>query len=524
MTNSLSKFRLFSGIHNNCYETIHTWNPSCTGAFADIAIACVRGALKVYLPLYLAPHFVARNFSAAALQNTALKLAKSLAVVTANTSLIVGFSCLIMHVTGKVHYLTPFWGSILAHFFSFIHERESRKNALSMFSTKSCFEILFKYAVDNGHIVHFPEQHAAVILFAASIAVNFYLARKYGFSRDPLSQILAWLVGRQEGAQKNTPHAKADDDVAPLDHGADEGENETGTKTARSGKTTTTAAAKGANNAQERPGAHSARVTQWNANDEGAHKCVQRDDARGILSPAVKNVDRRPIGSHRGPWCCPHSNNCVRYAASGLVRPFLVGWLGQAALAALKHKSLDPRVLIADENALRFGLFLGGMASAFRACRCAMRRLTGRDDESQALVSGFTSALALGLYPSTQIALYTFWKTMYTLYWLRFGHAKKQAQLFLDATFFVLDSILINCTIMEPQYVARSYLKFVSSVTDGHLRTVNVALYNQLTGRTNEWYYGDKVQNLCADHCSKRYLETTASWLLENKHSFHRPT
>ncbi|KAI1299235.1 putative transmembrane protein [Halotydeus destructor] len=432
MTNYFSK--LFRSVDYNCYEVIHTWNPSCWSAFGEFVMSSIKGALWIYTPLYFGPHLLTRNFSTQALETTARRFVRSLFAVTGNTSLILLFSCAIMKMTGKVHYLTPFFGSMLSHFCSFWFERESRRNALALFSSKSAFEICFQYLKANGHLNGFNEQRAAILLFAASVSVNLYLARLKGFSKDPLSQLLALIVGRQEG--------------------------------------------------------------------------------KTIPKTPVENADN---GDEDGQ--CPHRDPCVQYALTGFVKPFLVGWLGQVGLTLLK-KRRDLWSLLLDRNALKLGVFLGGMSLVFRGSQCTLRTATGTNGAENSLLSGLLAGLAgSSVYPSTQIALYCFWKTVYTLYWAHF-QGSHRAQQFVDLIFFICDSILINCTIMEPQYVAKSYLNFVDSVTNKKLRVVNVSLYNQLTDKTNEWHYGDRVQHLDSSFVTPRYLHTTGLWLLGNKHNF----
>ena len=40
-------------ITTTCYETAHTWNPSCRGALIDLYKAAIPFAFRTYAPLHL---------------------------------------------------------------------------------------------------------------------------------------------------------------------------------------------------------------------------------------------------------------------------------------------------------------------------------------------------------------------------------------------------------------------------------------------------------------------------------------
>ena len=138
--------------------------------------------------------------------------------------------------------------------------------------------------------------------------------------------------------------------------------------------------------------------------------------------------------------------------------------------------------------------------------------------EMESMVSGFLSSFLSSylLYDSNQITLYCSWKTAFTMYWYLLAN-HSNGQKIMDYIFFISDSFLINCMIMEPQFIADSYLRFVDSITGNMLKKPNIICYQQLTQRVNERRYGSIIPTLNADHASQKYLALTGVWSLENK-------
>ena len=148
-------------------------------------------------------------------------------------------------------------------------------------------------------------------------------------------------------------------------------------------------------------------------------------------------------------------------------------------------------------------------------CSCAQSKVSSWRPTLAGFVSSFMSSYLF--YDSNQITLYSFWKSAFTLYWFAFRRQKERAQKIMDLIFFINDSILINCLIMEPQFIADSYLKFVDSITGGVLKHPNIICYQHLTRRVNERRYGSSVPILDARFVSDKYLQNTGVWSLENK-------
>ena len=200
----------------------------------------------------------------------------------------------------------------------------------------------------------------------------------------------------------------------------------------------------------------------------------------------------------------------------------MIGWAIQVSFTLFRRRRSAFRSstallheILLHSDSIKFALFLSNLVLVYRSTSCAMRRWSGRvDDARQRMISGFVSGLSMAMYPSTQIALHTFWKSVFTAYLQRFA-GSRVAQLAMDTLFVASDSFLINCMVMEPHFVARSYLRLVDSFTGSYLTRFNIITNYLLGGRDNGFRYGTRIPDLNADHVSKKYMETIGSWSLE---------
>ena len=213
----------------------------------------------------------------------------------------------------------------------------------------------------------------------------------------------------------------------------------------------------------------------------------------------------------------------------------MIGWTIQAALHLLRisrrrgrqatsHSGSGSGALVQEvllhSDSLKFALFLSNLVFVYRSSSCVLRRLTGKvagEDCAIRAVSGFLSGLSMSLFPSTQIALHTFWKTMFNVYFASAYGRSPAGQSLIDLLFVMADSFLINCMVMEPWSVAPSYMRLIDSFTGGCLQRFNVVTMFLLGHRDNSFRYGKRLPDLQAEHVSRTYMETIASWGLEQR-------
>ena len=491
MTNSYSKFKIFNSINHNCYESIHPWDPSCSGVFLLFFFESLKGGTKIYLPIFLIPQLLSIRWThrrsketrvnkskfsdnnnnnddeeakerdqeqlkeeedlvteiLSRVKRAGVKILISSSVLAANTSLVIGLTCMQNHATGKIFYLSPFYSSFVSHWISFKYETSSRRNGLAMFAIKSSFEIIHRMLLHNSPFLrqNFNEDLAAVFLFASSLAVNFYLLNSSSFSdsfnaRDPLKQLLSSFV---IGSQRRKRSKRESNEIL----------SETETK---------------------------------------------------------------------------REESSLSYVLKGCLKMLTIGWMIQTSLNLFKARRLKSQQksfsdfmmnLLLDSSSLKFPLFLSSLVGVYRSVSCFLRQTTGKESDAvNEAIAGFSGGFLSmwTFYPSTQISLYTFWKTMFTMYFMKFGRYK-YAQTTLDGFFFLADSFLINCMVMEPYFVAKNYLNFIDSITGKYLTKFNIISHYLLTDRLNPERYGTEIPTLQAEYLSKRYLESAGSWLLDVK-------
>jgi hypothetical protein len=261
-----------------------------------------------------------------------------------------------------------------------------------------------------------------------------------------------------------------------------------------------------------------------------------------LYTSFLPNMIRNVRGLLRNLMNDCEGTSCPSYAVKGSLKVFMIGWTIQVSLNLLKGVrrgrsnsllmtrktsisdtsiiSSSPSLLshlVLNPSSLKFSFFLSSLVFVYRFSSCFLRRLTGREDDPwNEAMAGFSGGFVSmwTFYPSTQISLYTFWKTVFTLYWMMFGD-KQHAQRTMDSIFYLSDSFLINCMVMEPHFVAKSYLGFIDSITGKTLTKFNVISHYLLTHRLQPERYGTQIPNLQVEHLSDKYLESAGSWLLE---------
>ena len=495
----------------------------------------------------------------------------SSSVVAVNTSLIIGLTCIQNHLTGKVFYFSPFVSSLFSHYCSFTCEKASRRNSLTMFVIKTFFESLYRMLRQKDGVIQDlgrgskseaskNEKTAAVLLFSSSLALNFYFMNRNSSTRDPLMSILSFIVG-PEGAA-----AGATGSVLHKVRGGRGGGEERNVRETNSSQEQEPAAGGGGEESMP----HAVRGSGRSCGDDECVSCcrdcsanvihkefragnqdMEQEDgiSQGVVYKKQKKCSNHshdaghsscrrssPSSSPTGtssplsppqPPSCRHAlltvTSCPTYALTGAVQMFMIGWTIQVSLnlfkkrkRALSSGSALVQEVLFHADSFKFALFLSNLSLIYRSSSCALHRFKrpAGDDSVSRMISGFLSGLSMFFYPSTQIALHTFWKTMFTMYFMKFGHTRG-SQLTVDTLFCIMDSLLLNTMVMEPQFLPPSFLRVIDSFTGSYLTKFNVVSIFKLGGRDNRFRYGNKLPELNADHVSRTYMETVGSWGLE---------
>lgn len=162
----------------------------------------------MYSGLYLLSHLVfCKNLKQLhnpdALKNLATSTLTSSAFLGFNAFTMLGAFCLTRNLSGRFYYtlcstLPAFVGSLLA----IPIERPNRRSALAIYMANIASECVFKIAVNRKLIKPIPKGEC--LLFVLSISTLLFLIRSRGYSHDPVSMALRFLLGTEEAKPKST--------------------------------------------------------------------------------------------------------------------------------------------------------------------------------------------------------------------------------------------------------------------------------------------------------------------------------
>lgn len=228
---------------------------------------------------------------------------------------------------------------------------------------------------------------------------------------------------------------------------------------------------------------------------------------------------------------CQHSYSCVWYSALGFLKPFLMGYSWLIFLEASRHPFRAVRdnwTMLLNSKSLKFGLFLGTLSATYKSLCCFFRHLTGEDEPIHSLTSGFVAGLSLIIFPSNQITLYMFWKTLFSIYWIVVKSSQwKYSVLFINGIFSLSSSLVILLYLVQPDLLPRSYVRACDQVIPTRY-SGNRLVFNQMwtkyingaVSTKNPTFVSSRsevLNLLLKPFTSKKYQETIDNWTLDIK-------
>ncbi|KAF8774589.1 Transmembrane protein 135 like protein [Argiope bruennichi] len=204
----LSKFTDIS-LPYNCYEAGHTWHPDCNIAALSLGAIMFNESVKIYFPLYVISLILKRKFSldacSAVLTNTFI----SSAFLGFHGFGIILFGCILRKLLGRIYFLTYFFiPTFITSFLAMFIERKNRRLPLAIYVTYVATETVLRMAAARGIVK--PVPNAEVYLFSVVMAINLYVAKKYGYSDDIVSSIFKFIFGNKEAKQNAKSLQKKD--------------------------------------------------------------------------------------------------------------------------------------------------------------------------------------------------------------------------------------------------------------------------------------------------------------------------
>lgn len=432
---------ILSKVNQNTCHALHAWTSSCAEANLELLIAVFTRSLRIYGPFALVQSLVdRRETKLAQIVKESLRGSSFIAMLVFFSSSLLCLSSKLTDSTGFSGKLSLFVSILVGTSMALPMESQSRINAVTILFLKASSEALYKSLKSRQvrqQLLNSIEdrKQLAILLYSASLAVSLMMIKEDGYQKDPLSRALRTIMGTGEASR-----AKSD----------------------------------------------SSGDQDYEENQERPEECLR---------------------------LCRHSGSCASYAMLGGIRAFVVGYMWLITLNNYKRPfkllnyifrgggrqivnavNLNPvqrpfsravskfgANIVFDSKAIKFGLFLSSMATSYKLIMCVMRTQLKRDDGNCALAAGAISGLISGqVFPSNQVALYLFWKTIFNYYYKQFTDSVKSSRkqlnsvklrrnLFVNCLFCLSSTTVLMFYLFRPDMLPRSYVRAVDQIVPRRL-------------------------------------------------------
>lgn len=465
----------------NCYEVGHGWTPFCTDAAWDVGCSVFKNAIPVYSSLYLLTQLgLQRRCDVAAFWETLKSTLTSSSFLAFNFYSGMCISCFLRNNSDRYYYrIQCFIPALLATALALQIERPGRRPALAFYLANMSSELAFKHATNQGWVIALP--HSETIVFVLGMACYLHFIRVHGFSHDPVSVALKYLIGSNEA--KSRARQKTIED-SPT----------------------------------ELPVKSKLEVL---SDDKKIAQHIARK--RSILD----NLDRAVTGFFNLMFTChpicPHQGkSCVDYAITPTFTRFLMGYLGKSLL---NLSGQYPLILIDTKQAFRnaftakssinLGLFLGLFVGLSKATHCILRRVNGKQEAWHSALAGGISGLSMLYSPKSTLSTYVLWKCLEQYFFLGVKNGViKYPDAIISLVYAVSSNILLYTFALEPRFIRSSYMKFMDRVSDHKLHQVNRMVLDIFNPNASIGYE-DWFPNLDPKYMSREFQELIFNWLIQ---------
>lgn len=308
--------------------------------------------------------------------------------------------------------------------------------------------------VSKKYLPNIP--HFDVFVFTLSIATQFYLMKRNGYSNDLFSSILKFMLGESE------IHSKAMIEKYKYRYDLYEPSN--------------------LNN--------DSILVDLLLNKH--RSCIHRDNCsiyvlKGFLKPFLVS-------------------SLVQLASKTLLKPKLL--LDRPSILIDEIRNLSN---------YKFGLFNGVFASIFKFTNCLLRRKSDGRREWHAFVGALAAGPFMFLNPNISIAHYVMWKALESVYneAVKFKLVKHK-EFYPGLLYAIATSQIFYTAIVEPEYLKPSYMKFVNRVTDNQVNLFNRPLFRGFFNRLDDEYLIRKAleptRDVLPEFTSNHYKEMISTW------------
>ncbi|XP_063954596.1 transmembrane protein 135-like isoform X1 [Lytechinus pictus] len=163
-----------------CYEFLHCWSPSCSGAVFSIVNAVTKYSFRMHAIFYVVSHTYGRLKKKQRLTWSRLvpffcDVFQSTLFLTSNVSMVISAFCVFRHLFGGFYTGFGFISSFPACFIAILTERKSRRSMLALYTMNLAMEVVFNMCKQRNYVT--PVKNGEVMIFAAASAIIFCMLR-----------------------------------------------------------------------------------------------------------------------------------------------------------------------------------------------------------------------------------------------------------------------------------------------------------------------------------------------------------
>ncbi|XP_041461390.1 transmembrane protein 135-like isoform X3 [Lytechinus variegatus] len=158
-----------------CYEFLHCWSPSCSGAVFSIVNAVTKYSIRMHAIFYVISALVRKRSWPYFQKGLPVEILQSTAFLSTNAALFMNFICVYRHLFGGFYTGFGFISSFPACFIAILTERKSRRSMLALYTMNLAMEVVFNMCKQRNYVS--PIKNGEVLIFAAASAIIFCMLR-----------------------------------------------------------------------------------------------------------------------------------------------------------------------------------------------------------------------------------------------------------------------------------------------------------------------------------------------------------
>ncbi|CAL8090612.1 unnamed protein product [Orchesella dallaii] len=165
----------FDTLPFNCYESGHTWTPSCAKASTDVGVASFKEGLKIYASFYLMSMAASQRIpkSAEEMWKVVKDVLRSTTFLAINAVGFMFFWCTLRWLKGNFNYFTlAFLPGFFGCYCAILMERPQRRPLLALYVVNVASETLFTMLRSRGIVCNV--KHFDVLMFCTSMVTMLY--------------------------------------------------------------------------------------------------------------------------------------------------------------------------------------------------------------------------------------------------------------------------------------------------------------------------------------------------------------